>query len=138
MSAKIKNEEIIKKLKSHGISPSMQRIEIYKFIAERRNHPTVDIIYKDIKKIIPTLSKTTIYNTLKLFFDKNLLIEIIIDSNEIRYDADTSIHGHFYCEKCDKIYDFDVDISQINPEFFKNVKEIKEHHIYLKGVCNRH
>ncbi len=50
-----------------GIKPSYQRIKIYEYIFNNNIHPTVDNIYKKLLKEIPTLSKTTVYNTLKLF-----------------------------------------------------------------------
>ena len=132
---KLNIEDISGRLKSHGVSPSLQRMEIYKYLVDWNNHPTVDMIYQALIKKIPTLSKTTIYNTLKLFIEKELVSEIIIDKNEVRYDADTNIHGHFMCEKTGTIYDIEVDISKINPDFFKKAV-VKEHHIYFKGECN--
>lgn len=131
---KMKITDISERLKSYGISPSLQRMEIYKYLIDWNNHPTVEIIYQALTKKIPTLSKTTVYNTLKLFVDKKLVNEIIIDKNELRYDADISIHGHFMCEKSGTIYDIEIDISKINPEFFKKA-DIREHHIYFKGLC---
>jgi len=51
-----------KTLKEKGISPSVQRLKVYEYIMSHRNHPSVDMIYDDIKNEIPTLSKTTVYN----------------------------------------------------------------------------
>ncbi|MBC8485403.1 MAG: transcriptional repressor, partial [Bacteroidetes bacterium] len=85
---------------------------------------------------IPTLSKTTVYNTLKLFAKKNIIIVINIEDNETRYDADTSVHGHFKCEKCRKVYDFDVDLSKVDLKKISNFI-INEYHFYLKGICEK-
>lgn len=122
-------------LKLKGVSPSLQRIAIYNYLAEKRNHPTVEMIYKELLDEIPTLSKTTVYNTLKTFVNNRLAIEILIDKNEIRYDADTSIHGHFYCERCGIIHDFTIDSKGFTDDLFDHA-EIHEHHIYFRGVCN--
>lgn len=130
-----KKIDISEKLKSSGISPSVQRMEIYRYLIEMRNHPTVETIYHALHKTIPTLSKTTVYNTLKLFVTKGIAIEITIDKNELRYDADIDIHGHFLNEDSGKIQDIDIDVSGLNPEFFEKA-EIKEHHIYFKGSYN--
>ena len=59
-------ENIEKYLRDHNISPSYQRKRIFEYMYENRNHPNVNQIYEALVKEIPTLSKTTVYNTLNL------------------------------------------------------------------------
>lgn len=123
-------------LQSKGVKPSFQRARIYDRLLARRNHPTVEEIHQDLIRDIPTLSKTTVYNTLKLFHEKNILQLIVIEENENRYDADIAIHGHFRCEKCRKIFDIPLDISQMQTEGLHKFL-VKENHIYFKGLCDK-
>lgn len=121
-------------LKSHGIKPSYQRIKIFEYLVKKRNHPNVDMIYRSLAPKIPTLSKTTVYNTLRIFVEKKIAVVIIIEENETRYDADTSIHGHFKCEKCKKVFDLDIDEAKIDiPELAHH--QVNEHHFDFKGIC---
>ena len=117
-----------------GIKPSYQRIKIFEYLIKNMNHPTVDMIHKNLILDIPTLSKTTVYNTLRFFVDKGITQIINIEDNETRYDADISTHGHFKCKKCGKVYDFNYDNSHLN---FKNLKhfKIEKTHLYLNGIC---
>ena len=121
-------------LKSNEIKPSYHRIKIFKYLIEKKNHPTVDMIYKELQGELPTLSKTTVYNTLKLFLEKKLVMVVTIEENEARYDADTSIHGHLKCEKCGKVYDFEIDMDKLE---VSNLEEfqINEKQVYFKGIC---
>ena len=96
-------ENIGEYLKAHEIKPSYQRIKIFQYLVENKNHPTVDMIYKALCTEIPTLSKTTVYNTLNLFIEKKIVNVIVIEENETRYDSVMAVHGHFKCEKCGKI-----------------------------------
>ena len=121
-------------LKKHDIKPSYQRIKIFEYLLDNRIHPTVDQIFKALISNIPTLSKTTVYNTLKLFADKQIVIIINIEDNETRYDADVSNHGHFKCIKCGEIYDFDIDLGKVELMELENF-DVNEYHFYLKGVC---
>ena len=123
-------------LKDKGVKPSYQRIKIFEYLYRNKNHPTVDMIYKELVNEIPTLSKTTVYNTLKLFSGKNIILLINIEENELRFDADTTDHGHFKCTKCGNILDFDIDLSEINT---KNIEKYKivETHLYIKGMCDK-
>lgn len=121
-------------LRSNGIKPSLQRIRIYEYLTNNRNHPTVDKVYTDLIKEMPTLSKTTIYNTFSLFVEKKVITRITIEENETRYDSNTTFHGHFKCEVCGKVYDFDY--AQLKEDVLRDF-EIKERHIYLKGKCKK-
>ena len=51
-------------LLKHGIKPSIQRLAVMGYLLEHRTHPAVDEIYNALKAEVPTLSKTTVYNTL--------------------------------------------------------------------------
>jgi Fe2+ or Zn2+ uptake regulation protein len=124
-----------------GISPSYHRLKIYEYLVNNHIHPTADMIYADVLKNIPTLSRTTIYNTLKTFTEKGLISSIIIEDNEVRYDADISLHGHFKCLSCGTLYDIGVDLLHVDRKLIINKKIsghlITEKHIYFKGICKK-
>lgn len=50
----------------HNIRPSVQRVAIMQYLLDHRTHPTADDIYTELVKTMPTLSRTTVYNTLQL------------------------------------------------------------------------
>ena len=127
-------QSISEELLKYDIKPSYQRIKIYEYVLKNNIHPTVDTIYKKLSKEIPTLSKTTVYNTLKLFEEQRLIKSVTIDENEIRYDARKGIHGHFMCIKCGEIYDFNYNYEAINFTDL-NEFEIMQPDLNLKGIC---
>ena len=116
------------------IKPSYQRIKILEYINANINHPTVDKIFNSLVKEIPTLSKATVYNTLELFKDANLAKVITIEDNETRYDSRVHNHGHFKCESCGVIYDFEVDIDGLAVKSLDCFK-INDKNVYFKGIC---
>lgn len=130
-----KIENVGEYLLEHDIKPSYQRIRIFDYLIKNRNHPTVDVIFKNLISDIPTLSKMTVYNTLKLFMEKGIVIVLNIEDNEARFDADTTLHGHFKCKECGSVNDFSYDSSKLNFDSLRNV-QVDETHIYLKGTCN--
>jgi Fe2+ or Zn2+ uptake regulation protein len=117
-------------LEEKGINPSIQRIKILKCLLNNLKHPTVKDIYDMILKEIPTLSKTTVYNTVKLFADKGILTEMRIKEDEVRYDINLCPHAHFRCRKCGNIYDIEEEKSPVREK-----KEIDGHLIEEKCVC---
>jgi len=97
------------RLNAAGIRPSVQRVAVYAYLCEHPVHPTVDTVYSALAPDYPTLSKTTIYNTLKLFEGKKLVQSIKIEDDKLRYDADTTPHLHFKCERCGRVFDIFAD-----------------------------
>jgi Fe2+ or Zn2+ uptake regulation protein len=130
----LKIENIEKHLRDAGIKPSIQRLKIFDFIIKSMDHPTVDNIFNALSPEIPTLSKTTVYNTLKLFQTHGIVMVINIEDNETRYDADLSFHGHFKCKSCGKVYDFPISPNDLQFEALIDYS-ISESHYYLKGIC---
>ncbi len=121
-------------LKTNGIKPSYQRIKIYEFLMNNKVHPTVESIYQALNGQIPTLSKTTVYNTLKIFIDKEIAMAITIDDNEMRFDAHMDLHGHFKCARCHQIFDFNVNFEGALGEELEDF-EILEQQMFLYGIC---
>ena len=123
-------------LLSFGIKPSVQRIAIMDYLMTHRTHPAIDEIYLALCEEIPTLSKTTVYNTLKLFVEHGAAQMLTIDERNTCYDADIQLHAHFLCKKCGKIFDLPASIEQtkvsvMDEEGFK----VEEIHQYFKGYC---
>ncbi|OGC05240.1 hypothetical protein A2276_02140 [candidate division WOR-1 bacterium RIFOXYA12_FULL_43_27] len=128
-------ELLQKKLKEKRIRPSFHRIKILKYLDRHRTHPTVDEIYEALVKEVPSLSKTTVYNTLELFSKKGIIGNLTISGSEKRYDFENKAHSHFLCKKCGKIFDIDkVDCPCENNRAVRGHK-IDEVHLYFKGVC---
>ena len=129
-------EELKKEIKNKGIKLSHQRLKVLEYLYHNQNHPTVDEIFTDLQKEIPTLSKTTVYNTLKVLAGAGSVRVITIEDNEARYDIVVENHGHFKCESCGAIYNFRIDIDLFISEDLKKFK-IDEKNVYFKGVCPR-
>jgi Fur family transcriptional regulator, peroxide stress response regulator len=122
-------------LKKYKIKPSLIRLKVMQYLTGTRGHPNAELIHKIISREIPTLSKTSIYNTLKTFAAAGVVKEIMIEENEIRYDAHIDRHGHFKCVVCGALSDIDLGcLSCAAAEKLKGGKVLDEH-IYLKGVC---
>lgn len=128
-------DELKQELKSKNISMSFQRLKVLEYLTNNRCHPTVDQIYSDLHDDIPTLSKTTVYNTLRMLVEAGLARVCAIE-NETRYDIVTENHGHFKCESCGAIYDFSIDIDSLVCKDLNDF-QINIKNVYFKGICKR-
>jgi Fe2+ or Zn2+ uptake regulation protein len=127
-------KKYVKMLKENSIKITPQRLEILRYLDDHRTHPKADQIYLDLKEKNPSLSKTTVYNSLEIFKEHGIIQTLTISGSELRYDFKCSMHRHFLCKKCGRI----IDINSSCPYIEKVRKEgyqIDEVHGYFKGVC---
>src|SRR6188508_2893713 len=95
-------------LRSHGINPTHQRIEIAHAIFSRREHSSADQILALVNDRAFETSKATVYNTLNLFLAKKLIREVIVDPSKVFYDPNTDAHHHFYNADTGELTDIDA------------------------------
>lgn len=127
-------EDLTRALTEKHIGLSYQRMKVIEYLAQHPVHPTADQIYTELHKDIPTLSKTTVYNTLKVLTEAGLVKMLTIEDNEVRYDTELQLHGHFKCLKCGTIYNFCVNMEALSSDDLKNF-QIKDKNVYFDGVC---
>ncbi len=101
-------ENIAELLRSHGINPTHQRIEIAHALFSRQQHLSADQIMAIVNTRHPETSRATVYNTLNLFLENKLIREVIVDPNKVFYDPNTSNHHHFYDVKTGSLIDIDA------------------------------
>ena len=109
----MKNKDIfIEKLRSSGLRPTKQRIEISKLLFDRKNtfHFSIDYLNNLLKKKSEEkISLATIYNTVHAFKRKGYLKEISINSNKSYFDTNITNHHHFFNEKTKELIDLSND-----------------------------
>ncbi len=117
-----------------NIRPSHQRIKVLEYLVNSQCHPSAEDIYTSLIEDIPTLSRSTVYNALATLASSGLVRTIDIDGSELRYDAMIEDHGHFRCDACGRIYNFEIDIDSYKPKELENFK-IDDKNVYFKGIC---
>lgn len=109
---------------------------IMDYLLKHHTHPTADEVYTNLQKKIPTLSKTTVYNTLKLFVQKGTANYIDIDEKNARFDAMMESHAHFRCKLCGTITD--IPLPQIHHLLPEDAEfSIEEAYVNVKGLCKQ-
>ncbi|MBO7223113.1 MAG: transcriptional repressor [Kiritimatiellae bacterium] len=122
-------------LRDMGVPASMPRICIYDYLLSQKTHPSADMVYMALHPQMPSLSRTTVYNTLRMLCDKGLVKQIPICEGDMRFDADVSEHGHFWCRKCGRV--IDIDAPHIaTKQSHKMIGDIDEIQVVLIGSCN--
>ena len=132
----MKQTEAYARLVERGIRPSVQRLAIMDYLINHPTHPTIDDVYQSLCEDVPTLSRTTVYNTLRMFSEKHAAQMITIDDHRVCYDGNINSHVHFFCKKCGKIIDlFEEEAPVLEGEKVINGNIVHEEQLYYKGIC---
>jgi Fe2+ or Zn2+ uptake regulation protein len=128
-------EKYVKILKDHTIKITQPRLEILKYLDQHHTHPTVEEIYSTLKKKHPSLSRTTVYNSLETLKKNRIVQPLTISGSEFRYDIKEGLHHHFLCKRCGAIIDIDISCPNMNKSL-KGGHRVEEVHGYFKGICH--
>jgi Fur family peroxide stress response transcriptional regulator len=129
----------IEALRKEGYKATPQRIAICRYVLKSRDHPSAQQIYDEVKKIHPTVSLATVYKTLGVLKDLNLIQELDLPQGKARFDSYMKPHINLICLRCGSIADLD-DTTAI--EITKKVAAAAKfkprgQHIDIFGICSR-
>ena len=120
------------------LKKSKQRDAILAFLMTRKDHPTADIIYENVKMVIPNISLGTVYRNLALLSERGEILKLSYEGSSDRYDATTTPHYHFCCRNCKSVSDLDIPadfhaLTELAANRFSG--KIEGHCTYFYGLC---
>lgn len=121
-----------------GIKLTHQRIEIFREVAQTGDHPDAEAVFARVRKRLPTVSLDTVYRTLWLLSDLELITVMGARRERTRFDANLERHHHFVCEQCGFTRDFtSSELDRINlPDTLKELGILKNTHVEVRGICH--
>ena len=131
----MKKIDIFKKLRSSGLRPTKQRVEIAKFLFDREKtfHFTVESLENHLaKKITCKIALATIYNTVHAFKKAGHLSEVDVRRKKTYFDTNITNHHHFYDSETSELIDIDSSevVIQKIPKA-PNGKKIKNIEVFI-------
>ena len=130
------NHIFIEKLRSSGLRPTKQRIQICKVLFDRNDtfHFTINDLTNLLEnKLSEKISLATIYNTIHAFKNKGYLKEISINSDKNYFDTNISNHHHFFNDSTNELIDLkDNDVGNIKIKKTLPGKKIKSVEVLVK------
>ena len=92
-----------------GRSLTPQREAVLRVVSDSEEHLTANEIFEAARRLLPSISFATVYNSLKYLKGAGLLREINFGKASSRYDRETGRHDHAICSRCGKLVDFDLE-----------------------------
>ncbi len=120
------------------IKYSRQREAIVTFLMGRKDHPTAEVIYQNIREEYPKISLGTVYRNLALLEELGEIQKIPCGDASEHFDGNVIPHPHFVCTECYRVMDLEMD----NLEFLNTLAnkdfdgKIEGHQLCFYGKCN--
>lgn len=116
-----------------------QRKIIKEILCGTTSHPTAEAIYEEARKVLPDIGLGTVYRNLQVLIEEGSAIELTGDKRFSHYDGNVAPHAHLYCEKCNNVFDIDMEMSNdiANIAAAKTGASISNYRLDFFGCCKK-
>lgn len=138
------NEEIfVQLLKSKGLKVTTQRKVILEVLASQPDqHLTAEEIYELVKEKRPEIGLATVYRTIQLLSELQLIDKLNLDDGIVRYEigkmnSKKHHHHHLICLECGEVYKFEDDLlDRLETRIYDTLGfQVTDHEVKLYGHC---
>lgn len=139
MTSQDREHDKIRKLCDQaGMKLTPQRLEIFRELLAQKDHPSAELIFKRLRKRLPTISLDTVYRTLATFDELGIIKKLNLANARTLFDTNLKEHHHFICSRCRRVEDIswpDFDKARL-PESVIALGSVRVRHLELHGICN--
>ncbi len=134
---KLAVKTIIDRFRASGRKVTPQRVAVFEILCERGGHPTVDQIYREVRKRFPMISLNTVYQIMEALVQMKIVSPLVHGLEAARYETDPSPHHHAVCVACKRIIDiFDPVLGRVRPpRVVKDRFQVLGHRVEFFGYC---
>jgi Fur family transcriptional regulator, peroxide stress response regulator len=120
-----------------AVKLTRQRQVVLRVVSETPEHPTASEVFEQARKLLPTISYATVYNSLRYLKEAGLVLEITFGNGASRYDSETGRHDHALCTECGKLVDFDIPetVELMRSAARRSRFKPESIHLTLMGLC---
>lgn len=114
-----------------------QRAIILEEVEKSDEHLTAGEIFERVRKRYPSIAYGTVYRTLHLLAEHDLIQELTFADQASRFDKRTERHDHVHCTECGALQDVNVPVAEsceiVAAE--QSGWQITRHHTLFEGLC---
>lgn len=122
---------------NESLGLTKQRLAVLQAIRESELHLTANEVFENARRILPSISFATVYNSLHHLKKEGFINEVRFGMEATRYDRNLSRHDHAICNKCGKLVDLELSIPDALLEEASARSKFKPESIEmtLRGLC---
>ncbi|HHY03986.1 MAG TPA: transcriptional repressor [Thermoanaerobacterales bacterium] len=127
--------------KDYKLTPQ-RRATLLVFLENQSKHLSTEDVYKLVKSKYPDIGLATVYRTLQLFDDFDIIKKLNFGDGCYRYelsDREKHQHHHLICLKCGRVYEFEDDLLEELEQKIERSNDFKiiDHVVKFLGYCNK-
>ena len=136
-------ESIVKKMREERLKLTPQRLAVIEVLADKTPfHPSADLIYREARRKVKSLSLSTVYSILNELSKHGIIKMLEFDRMGNRYEVNTTEHINLICKGCKKIMDykppFIIDTHEISKKCCFHVTDSRlEYYGYCKECSKK-
>jgi Fur family transcriptional regulator, peroxide stress response regulator len=116
---------------------TLQRDAILDVVRSSGSHPTADEVYDEVRKLVPHISKGTVYRNLRMLVESGEISELNLGGATSRFEYTHHPHYHFRCTRCGQVFDLDEPVDR---DIDKRIAEhtgftVACHLLEFHGLC---
>jgi Fur family transcriptional regulator, stress-responsive regulator len=105
--------DYVRMLREHDLQVTAQRLAVLRAVTEHP-HGTANDIADDVRRTIGTISRQSVYDTLTLLTERDIIRRIQPAGSSARYeDRIGDNHHHLVCRSCDRLVDVDCAVGEV-------------------------
>ena len=105
--------QLIEQFRAQGLKVTPQRQCIFEALVSTAGwHPTAEAIWAEVVRHMPAVSLKTVYQTLNDLSTMGVVAHIDIGTGSARFDTNTDRHQHVVCNRCSRVWDVYVDLTE--------------------------
>lgn len=140
----VDRDKFKKILKENGLKVTTQRVLILEVLSQSPDrHLTAEEIYELVKEDYPEIGLATVYRTIQLLLELNLIDKINLDDGYVRYEIGQMgenkkhHHHHLICLDCGEVFSFEDDLlDKLEKRILETTSfKVTDHEVKLFGYC---
>jgi len=135
---RLSERKVVTALRRHGYKLTPQRQAVIRVIASSQDHLTPAIIHKKVRHDHPSIGLVTVYRTLEILAELELICELHAGGVYHSYTiSNPQHHHHLICTSCGTVIDFTGhDLGELEQRLSKESRfRIDSHLLEFFGLC---
>jgi Fur family iron response transcriptional regulator len=126
-------DDQIPRLREQGIQPTPQRLAVAEYVLTTTTHPSAEEVWTRVRRACPTVSRATVYNTLKLFAEKGLIKAHCMREGALVFDGRVEPHHHLIDDVTGQVYDVAWDAITVQGVSGLKGFRVSDYQVVMRG-----
>ncbi len=120
-----------------GVRVTPQRVEVFREVAGRRDHPDAESVFRGVHDRMPSISLDTVHRTLLWLRDLGLIVALGPRRESVRFDAHLETHDHYVCLRCGMTRDIAGEATRVTRPAVsvRDLGSVVATRVEVQGVC---